>query len=188
MKLGFVMVMLFLLIGCQSTSISDEGVTFYDTEEEALTDYFQDRAPLNVKPISVKINLTGGEIVLLEEMEEEVYSIAELVERENQYAVIRLSAGMYLGNVTGAQWVFSTSHDQAYQISLRKDEEAFPETRAIAVKLPMLAMDMSITKARQEDERNAEIGQVTNDISSFEIRRYREDGVIEMLQQGGEGL
>ncbi|MGM1045859.1 MAG: hypothetical protein ACQEXX_06910 [Bacillota bacterium] len=119
-KLNFGMLVLIILIlsGCtKETKIEHPK---FESKEAAINNYVEER---NVKGTIIQLNLKSRDIILLTQESKEIYSLGEMIKIKAQYSLVGISAGVDIGNTSGAMWEFKTSNNNKYTIKISKDHE-----------------------------------------------------------------
>lgn len=120
MKSKLILIVLFI---CVTGCMNKNDMQLFQTKEKAISNFVEEQAIK--KGAIIEIVLSNHETVLLIEQRSNVYYLAEVTKTKEQYASSKLSAGVSIGNTTGAMWEFTTHNGNEYTIKITKEKEDY---------------------------------------------------------------
>ncbi|WP_368505179.1 hypothetical protein AB3N04_05915 [Alkalihalophilus sp. As8PL] len=108
------------IVGCSESDpiLNDSQTETFSTQENALEDFAD-----GVRGGIMLVNTTQGEQLLVANSTQRIYFISELLNKDGEYAVVKLSNDVSLNGVPGAGWQFSSAENNKYTVKLTNEKE-----------------------------------------------------------------
>ncbi len=112
------MMSVLFVFGCSTESVTNQQL--YETKAEAINRFIEEQSTDG--PVLV-LEIGRNETILLFKRMGNVYFLGEVANSENKFSATRISAGVDIGNTTGAMWGFKTFKGNEYTLKITKNNE-----------------------------------------------------------------
>ncbi|WP_181347890.1 hypothetical protein [Thalassobacillus sp. CUG 92003] len=115
-----IILLLGIIAGCQNDQAYTTAEQNFSTKQEALDFFLQEEHPNDDVEM---VSTTAGEELLILRSGKDQYSLYELAEQDQRYAVEKLSATLSLHNTSGGGFEFTSLHGNDYGFYVAKQKE-----------------------------------------------------------------